>query len=234
MAGVTVPWGRTGASLIAKWLPREESAESIARRVASMITALGDHLDPTRWETTTGHRWQGNDAELADLVRSEVVRDAFDEPVPKAGYKLGLSARNASLHLHAMIAAGAQTPGRRNPNNRMVLNITDVRDSALAPEMVDALLQSAVTAWAPAAVALRNDAIVDVAQRGGWSIPVGYRIWISDAVGAVHGAANGLASQPFEGGTYLAAPDAWPADQAVTALLRTFESSGLDKIPHAA
>lgn len=130
--------------------------------------------------------------------------------------------------MHARVIAGARSSGRRNPNNRLTVDVAEATPGAFTGALADAVITAAVTAWQPAAAAFRNDATIALAGRGGWRIPVGHRVWIA---GSVESVADGISRTGLGDGVLLSAPDDWSPERVVPAMLATFAANALDQIP---
>lgn len=229
----TLPWGTDGALLFATWLARNETPAAIAARVQQLIARCAPLVDDAQWLTTHNDAWQGSDQVQTDLVRAEVVRDDLGEPEPESGYSLLLTASGRRLRIQVQLTAGAASDGRRGPNNAITVEISEIRPGSFTSQAAEVIMRAVIDSWDPLAVALRDEETLMTAHRGGWSIPIGYRTWISGSVGNVEDVAPGIGAREIAGGFHLAAPDVWDTDEVVAGMLQTLARSGLDKIPHA-
>lgn len=223
------PWGTAGAFLIAKWLPRDETTVTIVQRIDALLSEVSGELGTGEWVASNGAPWEGD---LAALVAAHAVVDDLGDPDPAYGYTMTLIGTSPTMRLTVRVMAGARVAGRRAPNNRLTIEINELTPGAFSTRVADLVTEAVVTAWQPIAVAFRNDDLIDVAARGGWSIPVGYRTWVADSVGNVTSTATQITARRLEHGTFLSAPDAWAADDAASAMLATLQGNSLDKIPH--
>lgn len=222
-----VAWAARDAHVWAGWLPRGESPETIAARVDLHARAIGDIIGAATWTISNGARWEGD---LAGLVSAHPVRDDEGEVDAAYGYVFSLHADGVTAATTMRYMCGGRIAGRRGPNNHLTIEVRPSQPHAFTGRVVDDIAISTIEAWEPAALAFRDKETLMTARRGGWSIPVGYRTWIADSVGQVETSAEGIESRRLTGGSYLAAPDGWAADDVVDGMLQTLSANGLDKI----
>lgn len=232
-ASPTLRWGTDGAFLYATWLARDEKPSTIAERIQHLITAYAPLVDHALWLTTRNEPWPEDRERRIQLVSREVVRDDLGYAEAESGYSLMLTAAGERLRFDVQLTAGASASGRRTPSNSLTVEIKEVLPRTFTGEVADTAVRALVESWTPLVAALRDEETLIEAGRGGWSIPIGYRIWIADSVGQVATAADGIAAQRLAHGSYLSAPDDWDAGAVVDGMLRTFSANGLDTIRHA-
>lgn len=216
------------------WVATGESPEWIAARTQALLSELQSAFDIANWQTTQGQRWEGTPEELANLVRSNSTRDPDvpDQSLPVEGYSFTVSGAGPRVGMHVRIAAGAATVGRRHPGHTLTIDLREMVPNGVTAADGDAACAATARAWHPSTFALYDPPVNVEARRGGWKIPIGYRTWISNQVGAVSRIAEGLASIELAEGTLVSAPDDWSADRVVTAMTTTLTANGLDEIPH--
>ncbi|AQA06315.1 hypothetical protein BVC93_11450 [Mycobacterium sp. MS1601] len=105
-------------------------------------------------------------------------------------------------------------------------------DGAVTSAVRDTICAHVAGTFAPAMLTLSDAAVNRLARRGGWKIGVGYRTWISNEVGSVDHAADGLTFTSVAGGNMLSTPDDCSAEQVVAAMTETLTRNSLDEIPH--
>lgn len=226
------PVWAAAASLNAIWVATGESPEWIASRTDVFLAKLTSELAITSWETPQHQEWRGTPEALAHIVRSHVTIGTFGDPEPESGYLFTVSGTGSEAALHVQISAGSQSTGRRLPLHTIAIDIREVAPGGVTAEIGDILCAAVAETWTPAALSLSDLLVNRTARRGGWKIPVGYRMWISSAVGVVDELADGLSAAELAAGTLISAPDDWSADRVVAAMTATLAANGLDEIAH--
>ena len=225
-------WAAT-AVVNAVWVGAGESPEWIATNLDALVGQLGDMLGIARWRTSKGKPWEGSPEVLADLIRSHVATDDRGQPEPESGYVCTVMGRGGPrAEVDVRISAGAIAPGRRLPRHRLNIVMRQAAMGGVNSETADTLCAAVVETWRPATVVLSDRSVLRLASRGNWKIGVGYRLWLSAAVGAVSQLAEGLTAVSLGGGTLVSAPDEWPAERVVEAMTQTLAANDLDEIPH--
>lgn len=227
----TATWGAEDCTLYAAWTARAEPVEKIVSRTNDLIDAIGSVLETSTWTMSSGADWGVDPDRQTSMVRAEMVRDDLDEESPREGYHFTMSGEGRGIHISVRIKAGAAFSGRRSPQNHLTVEVREDRTGAFTAEIADALTQAVASTWEPAVTAIRNYQVVTTARRGGWSIPVGYRMWVSSAVGGITTAADGIGVERTSAGTTLKAPDVWTPGQVVEAMVSTLHANDLDRIP---
>ena len=188
--------------------------------------------------THKGDRWEGGPEGLTDIVRRFPVRDrptAADpdgESLPGEGYSFILSGPGPGVDVEVRVAAGSAALADRLPMHTLSIKLRQTTPGGVTSELGDAVCAAVASEWRPATVKLTDSATNRTARRGDWKIGVGYRTWISAEVGSISRAANGLTASELAGGTLISAPDDWPAEQVVAAMVETLNANGLDEVPH--
>lgn len=225
----SLPWGTHEAHINAVWLAREETVETLRARIDAMLSGFGPVVGDGDWDTTAGPQWAGTDEQKADLVRAGVTIDDSDQPRPDSGYSVYLSSGDEII-LHAHVMAGSKFSGRRIIENMLMINIYST-PGMFTNAAAESVLATTIDAWNPAAAVLRNTDVAKESCRGGWFIPVGYRLWLSTTVGGITTAADGIEIERTSTGTLLRAPDDWTARQVTDAMVTTLHANDLDKVP---
>lgn len=220
-------------TLLAYWVATNESPEWIADRTDALLSALGSSSGITMWESADGLPWDGSPEQKADRVRAGVAEGAFGEPEPESGYSIAVLGQGPRLRFSVTVKAGSVGVGRRNPSHRLSVRITPVADPAdVSSDVAERVCVAVAEIWRPVAMSLADVAVRQIARRGGWRFGIGYRTWVSHAVGTVTKLSDGLTSTPVADGTLISAPDHWPADRVVDAVSAALVANGLDIIPH--
>lgn len=219
------------------WVASGESPEWIADRTDALLRRLGKIFGIAAWRLATGEPWQGSSQALADLVRRNPVRDMVSaeigETVPGEGYSLAITGDGSRVSLLIRIAAGNSVAGKRLPRRRLNIELRETQPQAFTSTDATAVCDAVAQAWQPSTVALSDNRVRQVARRGGWKVPVGYRIWISSELGAIRHTPDGLvatATTPVVG-TMVSAPDDWPAERIVAATTELLTANGIDEVP---
>ncbi|KXP01662.1 hypothetical protein AXK59_21610 [Tsukamurella tyrosinosolvens] len=110
--------------------------------------------------------------------------------------------------------------------------MSETAAGGITSEVGDAVAVAVATAWRPATLVLTDSVTNRLARRGGWKIGAGYRTWINSEVGTVRRVSAGLTTSEVAGGTMISAPDDWPAEHVIAAMIETLNSNGLDEVPH--
>jgi hypothetical protein len=225
-------------SVYAVWAATAESPEWIAAHVNTLLEQLRAAFGVSSWDTHTGVPWEGSPEWSAEFVRRCVVRDrptADDregEAFPSEGYSFIVSGNGPELGFQIRVAAGAAVVGRRLPTHTLLVQLNEITPGGLTASAGDIVCQAVAETWQPATLVLSDDPVRQLARRGNWKIAVGYRMWISSEVGAVHQLSDQLAATGLAGGTMISAPDIWPASRVVEATTATLRENGLDEVPH--
>lgn len=220
------------SSLRAIWVATGESPEWIARRTDAFLTILGSALEIPGWETPQRERWEGPFESLVDIVQRHVTVGTFGDKEPESGYFFTVSGTSQQIGLHVRVSAGSQWPGRRVPLHTVTIDLRELVSGAVTGQVGDTLCAAVAEAWTPLTLSLSDPLVNSTARRGGWKIPVGYRTWVSSEVGSITQLAEGLTATELAAGTLISAPDDWPADRVVAAMIATLADNGLDEIPH--
>lgn len=235
---VTPVWGALDPNVRAVWVATGESPEWIAARVDDLLSQLQSVFDISEWELTNGQLWTGPLTALAEIVRSNPVRELLGGSeeiggaLPSDGYSFVISGASSRVAVRVWIAAGHPALGLRLPRRRLNIELREVAAGALTSRDGDAACQAVAKSWQPGMLVLSDDPVRQLAPRGNWKVGVGYRTWIDAKVGTVVQIAKGLIANELEGGTMISAPDDWSAEQVVQAMLSTLEANGLDEVPH--
>lgn len=214
------------------------SPEWIADHTDGLLRQLKSSFGVSEWELTGGQRWAGSPSALANIVRKHPVRELvggseeIDDVLPGEGYSFVVSGAGPRVALRLWIAAGHPAVGSRLPRRRLNIEVREAQIGAVSAADGDAVCSAVARAWAPATLALTDSAVRSLARRGNWKIGVGYRTWISSEVGAVSQVSAGLTTSEVAGGTMISAPDEWPAEHVVAAMMETLNSNELDEVPH--
>lgn len=227
-----LPWYAYEAHLYAAWAAREEAPETISARIDAMLDGLAPLVGDAEWTTTVGRTWAGTNGQKADIVRSGVMTDDDGVPAPETGYSLIISAGD-DVRLSAHVMEGSRFSGRRVIRNMLLVDIRTSPGAFTGPS-ADVLLGAVVDAWDPTVAVMRNDEVAAAARRGGWLIPVGYRLWLSTAVGGLTAIADGIDVERTSAGIVLRAPDDWTAEKVVESMVSTLHANSLDKVPKPA
>jgi hypothetical protein len=225
-------------SLRAFWVAIRETPEWIAARTDTLLSELRSPTGITEWQTHTGDRWAGPPAKMTDFVRSSVVRDRptgnadKGEPLSDEGYSFILSGNATGVALQIQVAAGAAVLAARLPMHTLLIKFRETSPGGVTSELGDAVCAAVASTWEPSTLALSDSPTNREARRGGWKINVGYRTWISAAVGAVKEVAPGLSTTKLADGTMISAPDDWPAKAVVDSMMASLKANGLDEVPH--
>lgn len=221
---VTAKWARLGAT-----------PEWIAQQTNVLVDSVQATLGGASWRVVGPWcDWAGTADEKAAIVASQVNDGGAGEPQIVDGYAIALSAQDARLDVTVSIHAGAQSVGRRLPTHYSMLTVRPKAPGVVAAAQGDALVAAMVDAWSPLSVVLSTGGLNVLAKRGGWKISAGYRLWLSDVVGAVGEVAEGVTKSRLAGGWLLSVPDEWDAWRVVDAMAVTRELNGLDELPHDA
>lgn len=230
------PW-MDQAVVTAVWARPGESPERIAQRIDLMVQRIGEELPLDDWELPVPPPrqpvpWPGGPAG-AELLRAGGPSDEVNEAARELfGFSFSLAAQTNQLGLHAMISAGGSHPGYRTPLHVCLVDFLPMDVGMLVPEDGDAVLSACVEAWEPLFATLSSAQLNRIARRGGWRLPPGYRVWVSDELGPVTRAAEGVQAQRFGAGTLLWADDELAPERVVACMLDTFRLNGLDEVPH--
>lgn len=220
------------------WVAVGESPEWIAGRTDALLGALGSAFGITAWTTDKGDRWEGSLDVLSEVVRRFVVRDRptagepDGEAVSTEGYSFIVAGAGSGVDVELHVAAGAQVLAERLPMHTLSIKLREKAPGSLTGELGDAVCAAVASTWQPSNLKLTDSAANRVARRGNWKIGIGYRTWISAEVGTVSRVADGLTATELSGGTLISAPDDWPAEQVVAAMMGTLVANGLDEVPH--
>ncbi|WGI34407.1 hypothetical protein QDT91_08740 [Mycolicibacterium aubagnense] len=231
-------WGGQDANVRAVWVAAGESPESIAARTDALLRELTSPFDISEWRLTSGQVWEGSQDALADLVRSNPVRELVggSEEIGDAregeGYSFVVSGAGPRVSLRVWIAAGHPAVGSRLPRRRLNVELRERYVGAITGADGDAVCDAVARAWTPAMFVLSDNPVRQLARRGNWKISVGYRTWISCEVGAVNQVADGLTATELAGGILISAPDDWSAARVVAAMMETLAANELDEVPH--
>ncbi|MEC4856741.1 hypothetical protein R2325_14125 [Mycobacteroides chelonae] len=231
-------WATQSANVRAVWVAAGESPEQIATQTDSLLGELRSAFEIPEWRLTDGQPWAGSLDELAEIVRSNPVRElvgASEEignVLPGEGYSFVASGSGPRVWLRAWIAAGNPVVGSRLPRRRLTVELREVYAGALTSADGDAVCQAVASAWKPAMCDLTDDPVRRLARRGNWKIGTGYRTWISKEIGEIDHLVDLLTTTELAGGTLISAPDDWPASRVVEAVTATLRENGLDEVPH--
>ncbi|OHU82914.1 hypothetical protein [Mycobacterium talmoniae] len=216
----------------AVWVAAGESPEWIAARTDALLSELGAAFDIEDWQTPEGRRWEGSPDELTEIVRSHVITGMFGEPEPESGYGFTVSGAGPRVGFHVHVAAGLISPGGRIPGHHLTIDLREMVVGGSTSQTADTVCAAVAQTWEPSVLDLADSPVNRTARRGNWKIGVGYRLWISEEVGAIAELAEGLTSAPLAKGTLVSAPDDWPAERVVAAMTQTLAANGLDEVPH--
>ena len=216
----------------AVWTHTSETPEWIAARGDAVRRVLADLFGIERWTINAEAPWEGDEADLAELVRARPVSEAMGVPDPKQGYGVGLHGKGPIATAGVHINAGTAWIGRRLPAHVAHVDVFAAPDAPLP----DGYEQTIIAAMAEHFDAIQVDQsdleVFRLSKRGGWKIPLAYRLWLHDTVGAITAVADGVSTIRLGNGTLLSMPDHWEPQQVVDAALHTLELNGLDKLPH--
>lgn len=225
-------WTRE-ASIKAIWTQTDESPEWIAARLDAFVRAAGDLTGIERWRLSDDTSWEGDERELADIVRRFPSAGSTGAPQAAEGYVLSVAGTGAhDVFLQATVTAGDPHVGRRVPMHSLVISMSPKGDTGLPAGVAAALTDAVAEAFEPSMVRLASRAVGRTARRGDWLIPPAYRLWLHRDVAAELRPADGVVAQPLGAGTVLSVPDDWEPQQVVDAMLATFAASGIDEILH--
>lgn len=219
------------ATLRAVWAIAGESPEWIASHTNDLLIALGSTFDIPGWETPEGELWVGPLEALTELVIKHVTVGTFGGPEPESGCRFTVSGTNQRLLLHVHISAGSQSKGRRVPLHTVSIDLRELVFGGVTSKVGDTLCAAVAEAWNPLTLSLSDLLVNRTARRGGWKIPVGYRIWVDAQVGTINQLEQGLTATELAGGTLISAPDDWPAERVVAAMTATLAANRLNEIP---
>lgn len=230
------PEWATSAFVNSVWVAAGEAPEWIADRTEALLKQLGDTLGIAHWDTSRSQRWEGSPAQLADIVRRNPVHEALPEGeagevLPSEGYSMVLIGAGPSVSMSVSVQAGSVGVGRRVPRHRLHLDMRETSPGGVTGEVGDAVCAAVASTWQPATLTLTDSAANRLARRGNWKIGAGYRTWISAETGTVSQVAEGLIASELAGGTLISAPDDWPAERVVAAMVETLAVNGLDEVP---
>lgn len=231
-------WGSPRANIRAIRVAAGESTESIAARTDALIHELTSAFDVPEWRLTSGQVWEGSREALADIVRSNPVRELvgaseeIGDVVPDEGYSFVVSGVGPRVAPRLWIAAGHPVVGRRLPTHHLLVELREMYVGAVTVDDGDAACAAVARTWESAMFTLSDDPVRQLARRGNWKIGIGYRTWISSEVGAVNQVAEGVTATELGGGTLISAPDDWSAERVVAVLTETLAANGLDEVPH--
>jgi hypothetical protein len=231
-------WGSQRANIRAIRVAAGELPESIAARTDALLRELTPAFDIPAWRLTSGQVWEGSQEALADIVRSNPVRELvggseeIGDVLPGEGYSFVVSATGPRVAPRLWIAAGNPVVGRRLPTHHLLLELREMYVGAVTAGDGDAACAAVAQTWESAMFTLSDDPVRQLARRGNWKIGIGYRTWISAEVGVVNEVADGLAATELAGGTLISAPDDWSAEHVVEAMTTTLRDNGLDEVPH--
>lgn len=235
---VTAPiWGDQRANIRAVWVAAGESPEWIASHTDALLRRLQTVFDIPEWQLTNGQLWKGSTDALSNIVRGHPVRellggDESGDTVPGEGYAFTVTGVGPRVAPRVRIAAGNKVVGQRLPARRLGIELREMYKGALSAADGNAVCDAVARTWTPAMFVLSDDPVRQLARRGDWKIGVGYRTWVSAEVGEVTEAAEGLSVTELAGGTLISAPDDWPAERVVAAMMSTLDANGLDEVPH--
>lgn len=226
------------SSVRAVWVAVGETPEWIATRTDALLKALGAACGVSAWATDKGDRWEGAPDTLADIVRRFAVRDRptaaepEGESLPGEGYSFIVSGAGSGVAVELHVAAGADVLADRLPMHNLGIKLRQQVPGGVTSEMGDAVCAAVASTWQPSTLRLADAATNRIARRGGWKIGIGYRTWVCTEVGEVSQVAEGLATTELAGGTLISAPDHWPAEHVVSAMLETLTTNNFDEVPH--
>lgn len=225
------------AFLNSVWVATGETPEWVADRTDALLAQLGVALGVARWDTSRNQRWEGSPVQLANIVRGNPVHEALPEGeegevLPSEGYAMVLSGVGSAAAVKVWINAGYVAVGRRVPRHNLHIDLSETAAGGITSEVGDAVAVAVATAWRPATLVLTDSVTNRLARRGGWKIGAGYRTWINSEVGTVRRVSAGLTTSEVAGGTMISAPDDWPAEHVIAAMIETLNSNGLDEVPH--
>lgn len=209
-----------------------EPPETIAACTEAFVQNFAGRVGPTAWDVIDGPAWSGPPDQLADLVRARPSTAATGEPEPRDGYGFSLYTRREPIALSVGVTVGADLLGRRFPEQNVEGHLIAPQGTSVDVALADAMLESLVEAWSPLVAHLSTHAVTTARRRGGWKIPVGYRVWLREGTVTLDHLADGVATRPFAGGVMLSVPDDLPPEQAAAALVETYERNGVDVVPH--
>lgn len=219
------------ASLLGKWDARAQTPADVASETAALIAAIDEALDTAGWVTHDSRLFPADTEAQADLVRSFVSRDAHGDAHPASGYSFSLIGAGVSIQATVRVRAGSQHVGRRVPSNAVSVLLKGSVGSAnrvVAARVFDRF----VDVWAPTSAAARDQAIATASSGRGARAPVvGYRTWVSNRLGAVTSAAEGLTVASSAAGCLISAPDDWPPRDIAAAMVATLEASDIVTLP---
>jgi hypothetical protein len=210
-----------------------EPPEAIAACTEAFVRAFEGRFGPTDWEVIDGPAWTGSAAELTEIVRARPSTGATGEPDPSDGYVYSLYRRVGPRAAMSMIVdVGGRFLGRRLPSQNVLANLINPPGVPVEPAAADAMLESLIEAWQPLFASLSTYPINEVARRGQWKIPAGYRVWLRDGSVPLTEVADGVTLHPFAGGTMIRVPDHWAPEVISARLVETYERNGVDVVPH--
>lgn len=130
------------------------------------------------------------------------------------------------------VHAGQSFEPRRTTANQLSVKFTPKPGVRLEVGRLDAVLSAVVSAWYPAAAAIRDSRLIGLTRgRGSRSIPVGYRTWIGIAATQLVHSRDGVLVVPEAEGALIVVPDGWDPHQVVAAVLDTLQENNITALP---
>ncbi len=219
------------AVINAVWVATKEPDDWIVARLDALFDAVTESLGVGRWQASSGARWAGSPADKAAVVRSFAATDPFVDPEPGAGVTFTVSGAGDRVGLHVRVSAGSDTLGRRIPLHTLGIELRNMVPGGVDTTVGDTLVAAVAEHWRPAVVTLADLDLIRAARRGGWKVDFGYRVWLAPEVGSIGPVATGADIAQLAGGTLIAVPDDWPAQQVVDVVGATLAMNGIDEIP---
>lgn len=228
-----VHWFEVDRLMHALWTHTSEPVSWIARATDSFLQGMSSAIGVTQWNLADGTAWTGSQADLERLVAAQVSRDGDGTPRPKAGYNLGLLAPGEPVGAEVTIFTGDTRVGDRIPLHVALVRPRPLRNESMTPAIIDALCEAAVKAWLPTRVEFSSSTVRELyGAHNSWWINPAWRLWLSDEVGPISEITDGVTATRMHGGTMLAVPDEFTAEQVVETMGPTLRANDLTEIPH--
>lgn len=228
-----VHWFDVDRLLHAVWTRTSEPPVWIADATNTLLQGISGALGVPRWNQRDGSGWPESEADRQHVVESWISRDRDGNPLSKAGYELYFVAPGNPAGAEVTIFAGDARLGTRLPLHTATVRPRPLRGTVLSSAMVDQLCVAAVQAWQPARVEFSSSAVRELyGTTNNWSIDPAWRLWLSDEVGPIEHVTEGVTATRMHGGTMLAVPDDFSAEQVVETMGPTLRANDLIEIPH--